>query len=450
MALRLVFMLAGARALGPREFGVYVLVLAVLEMVAVAGGSGFIDFLTRETAKDELLGWRAAIQLIFLRAVYAAPLAGAALGVLWLLGYPSAVLAAAAVMFTTLIPRAVSESVQGVLRGVCHYWSFLAIDVSVGFVLVGGGCWLLVRGGSLDFVVGMELAAATVAALLGLALLAVLGNPQRAWLGWRGLVRKTLVFNFYPLATAFYDRIDIVLLSKLAGDFATGIYGMAYRALSALRLVPYGVLFSILPSISVDKWGPSDRQRLERAMGLLLSVGYVAVLGTVAFAGPAVALLLGPRYAASVLAFNILIWAIIPSNLNFALNTGLLATGRERVFTYTSSGCLAVNLVANLILIPFFSWRGAAAATILTEMSLLVQNIYWIRKAIGTVPIPSHAARTTAAFLALLAGLVFGGRFAPPMLVGSVCLFLFLAYLYHAQALSQFAATWNPGRGSAA
>ena len=444
LGLRLIFMLAAARALGPGRFGVYVLVLAVLEIVAVAGGSGFIDYLTRETAKDEGLGWRVAIQLILLRAAYAAPLAAAALGALWLLGYPGTVLAAAAVMFAALIPRAVSECVQGVLRGVCRYGSFMAIDVTVGLVLVAGGGWMLARGGSLAFVVGTELAAAAAAALLALVLLAAFGKPQRAWLGWWGLVKKTLVFNFYPLATSLYDRIDIVLLSKLAGDVATGIYGMAYRALSALQLVPYGVLFSILPSLSRDTWGPAEKERLERAMGLLLSVGYAAVLGTVAFAGPAVALLLGQRYAGSVLALEILIWAVVPRSLNAALNMGLLATSREKVFALTSSTCLAVNLVANLVLIPLFSWQGAAAATIVTEAALLVQNVYWIRKAIGSVPMPSHAVRTTLAFLALLVALLVGGRFAPPLLVGMGCLLMFLTYLYHRGAMGQFAAAWRP------
>lgn len=71
LGLRLIFMLAAARVLGPGHFGVYVLVLAVLEIVAVAGGGGFIDYVTRETAKDERLGWRVAVQLILLRAGYA-------------------------------------------------------------------------------------------------------------------------------------------------------------------------------------------------------------------------------------------------------------------------------------------------------------------------------------------------------------------------------------------
>ena len=450
LGLRMVFMLAVARKLGPSRFGVYVLVLAVLEMVAVAGGSGFMDYLTRETAKDEHLGWRVAVQLVLLRAAYAVPLAAAAVGILWLLGYPGTVLVAAAVMFASLVPRSISECVQGVFRGVCRYGLFLAIDVTVGIVLVAAGGWLLLRGGGLGFVVGAELAAATAAGLLALALMVVLGRPQPAWVGWRGLVRKTLVFNYYPFATTMYDRIDVVLLSKLAGDIATGIYGVAYRALSALQLIPYGVFFSILPSVSRDTWGPAEKERVERAMGLLLSVGYILVLGTVAFAGPVVDLLLGPRYAGSVVALEILIWAVIPRNLNFGLGTGLLAAGHERVFTYTSSGCLMVNLVANLVLIPLFSWRGAAAATILTEAALLGQNVYWMRKALGMVLMPSHAVRTTAAFLGLLVVLLLGGRFAPPLLVGSACLLLFLIYLYRGGAIGQFAATWGAGRRSEA
>jgi O-antigen/teichoic acid export membrane protein len=443
LGLRLIFMLAAARVLGPGRFGVYVLVLAVLEMVAVAGGSGFIDYLTRETAKDEGLGWRAAMQLTLLRTVYAVPLGAAALGALWLLGYSPAVLGAGAVMFATLIPRAASECVQGVLRGVCRFGSFLAIDVTVGLMLVLGGCWLLVRGGGLGFVMGTELAAAAAAGLLALVLMAVHGNTQRERLAWRGLVRKTLVFNFYPFVTTGYDRIDVVMLSKLAGDVATGIYGMAYRILSALRLIPYGILFSILPSLTRDTWGPAEKERLERAMGLLLSIGYASVLCTVAFAGPAFGLLLGPRYAGSVVALEILAWTLIPANLNFALNTGLLAVGYERAFAYTSSCCLVLNLCANTVLIPLFSWKGAAAATILTDLSSLLLNVYWLRKATGLVPVPVNSLRTSLTFLGLLAALLVGGRFAPSSLVGTFCLLMFFTYLFRTGALRQFVETWG-------
>ena len=74
--------------------------------------------------------------------------------------------------------------------------------------------------------------------------------------------------------------------------------------------------------------------------------------------------------------------------INCALNITLLAAGREKVFVATSLVCLAVNSVGNLVLIPFYSWRAAAVMTIATELVLLVQNLYWVRQAVGRVVLP--------------------------------------------------------------
>src|ERR1051325_493582 len=64
---RLVFVVVVARQLGPQLLGVYALLLAMVEMLAVASGSGYADYLTREAAKDARVGWGLASQLTWLR-----------------------------------------------------------------------------------------------------------------------------------------------------------------------------------------------------------------------------------------------------------------------------------------------------------------------------------------------------------------------------------------------
>ena len=86
------------------------------------------------------------------------------------------------------------------------------------------------------------------------------------------------------------------MLSRLAGNYATGIYGLAYRPFGTIQLLPYGVLYSLLPSLSRGHSSPAERLRLEKAMGLLLSVAFIIVLGTVAFADTLVPLALGSRF----------------------------------------------------------------------------------------------------------------------------------------------------------
>src|SRR5271157_2134617 len=103
--LRLVFVLIVARALGPDRFGVYALLFAMVEFLAVASGSGYADYLTREAARDARVGWGLPFQLMLLRIAIAIPVAAIEIGILTLLRYPHPVLAGTAWMALTLIPR---------------------------------------------------------------------------------------------------------------------------------------------------------------------------------------------------------------------------------------------------------------------------------------------------------------------------------------------------------
>jgi O-antigen/teichoic acid export membrane protein len=446
---RLLFALIVARALGPEQFGVYTLLLAVVEIAAVVSGIGYGDYATREAAKDRRMGWGLGEQLTWLRIAYAIPFAGLALGLLWLLGYSRLVLVGTAWISLALVPRALTETVQGVLRGTGNCWEYIALDVVFGFVLVLGAGVILARGGGVLMVVGVELAAATAAGAVAWALTVRLRTKERIWLRWSALFKKSFVFNIYPFVTTLYDRVDVLLLSKLGGDYATGVYGAAYRPLGTVQLLPYGILYSLLPALSRGDLRGAEGERLERAMGLLLSAALLIVLTTMVFADALVPLLLGVRFVEAAAALKILIWAVILRYLNYALSMGLLAAKRERVFIVSSSVSLAVNFIGNLIFIPMFSWRAAAVLTIITELVVITMNVYWLRQVTGTIVKPLGWARISGVFAALLTATLVGGKVVSPPVIGTASLLLFLAYLYRTGMVGEFAATWRADRSPA-
>jgi len=71
--LRLLYLVMAARLPGPDRFGVYVLLLAVLEIEAATSGTGLVDFLTREAAKDPAPAWNLGCPAAGLRLVDAVP-----------------------------------------------------------------------------------------------------------------------------------------------------------------------------------------------------------------------------------------------------------------------------------------------------------------------------------------------------------------------------------------
>lgn len=449
-SLRLVFVLIVARALGPKEFGVYALLFTMVEFLGVASGWGYIDYLTREAAKDARAGWGLAFQLVVLRVTIAIPVALIEIGALSAMRYPRSVLVGTAWMALTVVPRALSEAIQGVLRGIQRYWSYLAVELMLGAGLVAGAGFLLVRHGGLRMVIATEIVAAGVAGVVAISFGLKFKTNEVTTLKLWHLVKKGVVFNLYSFVGSLYDKFDVVLLSKLAGGYATGIYSVAYRALGMTQIFAYGVLYSLLPGLSRNGGSVEERRRMEKATALLLSAAFAVVLTTMVFAGPAVKLVLGPAYAESAVALKILIWAVILRYFNYALNTELLAAGREKVFVATTLVCLGVNFFGNLIFIPRYSWRAAAVITIATELALFVQDVFWVRRLRGSVSLSWRMARNSLAFVSLLALAMIGGYFGAPLAAGAVCIALFAAYLYRNGISSEVAAVWNAERGPVA
>jgi len=400
---RVVFLLVAARALGPYTFGLYALMFSVIEVFAVISGTGFMELMTRETARTPRSATRLWVSLTGLRMAYLALLISLALGVLFKLGYPGSTLMIAGLFSLALFPRAIVELTQGLLRGLRCFGPFLILEVIQGCVLLGMGFALLHQGKGLPGVIWAEVGAAGCTAAAALWML--VQRVEGGWSGgisWRETLQRTFVFNCWPLLVNLYDRFDVILLAKLVGERVAGIYAVPYRAFGMFQIFPYGIMGSSLPGLCAGEWNESRREEFHRLLGWLFAGAVFLVLVTLLFADQAVRLFLGPAYLDSALAMKILIWAVVPAFLNNGMNTLLLARNRERVLMRTAGVCLAANLTANLLLIPRYSFVAAAVVTILTELLLFTQNVFLVRPFLGAWPWPRGWFRTSVSFCAIL------------------------------------------------
>jgi O-antigen/teichoic acid export membrane protein len=305
------------------------------------------------------------------------------------------------------------------------------VEAVQGAIVLGLGSYFLMRHLNLRAVIYAEV----IASFAGAAFTA--GFVQRLRAGtshlkatWKMIWTATGTFNIFPLITNIYDRIDVVLLSVIAGSAAAGLYALPYRALATLQIIPFGLMAAVLPVLASRAPSISDREIcLRMGTGLAVLSMFPALILTL-LARPLVLSVLGREYAASIPILRLLAWAAIPMFLNYGLNTFLLSRSRERAFLWTSSICAIVNVVLNLILIPRFSYYAAAAVTIMTELLLLVHNLLIIRKIFSFVALPKRLLVTAAILLALAAiGLASNLSFSPLFTVTAACA-AFSAYLY--------------------
>ena len=428
---RFAFLFLAARKLGPETFGVYALLLAILETLSLMTGEGLTDYVAREACKMPAAARSLFNRVCAMRWLLAALLTPLPILGLRLLHYPSEVQWYATLLLMGLMARGPLAAAQGLLRAAHRMERLVWLEAAQAAALLGIGIYIFLNSPTLEGVVFAELAAACIGAVVAVIL------ARSSWhsadsqhVTWRTIWNAAATFNVFPLITNIYDRIDVVILSVIAGNAAAGLYALPYRVLATLQIIPFGLMAVVLPMLATRSRWANDKQFCLRMATLLGVLSMFPALVLTLLAKPLVHLVLGENYAGSTGILRLLVWAAIPMFINYGLNTFLLARGSERVFLKTSTVCAIANISLNLALIPHYSYYAAAAVTIVTEILLLVQNLIIIRKRFDFVALPHRLWITAGILIALVAAAqVASKHFSPVVVVVPACL-IFCLILY--------------------
>ena len=124
----------------------------------------------------------------------------------------------------------------------------------------------------------------------------------------------------------------------------------------------------------------------ERHNYILFGVGlFVAVLTT--FIAPFLVLVLGGQsyLPHAAVALQIMIWSIPFGWINSIVNYILIALGQQSKLTRAFVVGLSFNIIANLILIPRFSYVAAAFVTILSELVEGLVFMIYLERSLGSI-----------------------------------------------------------------
>lgn len=222
---------------------------------------------------------------------------------------------------------------------------------------------------------------------------------------WRKLFALGLPFTLLVGASVLYTRIDVVMLSKMKGAAACGIYASAAKFVYPLTLFSEAVLIPLLPVLSRKR--AEDRTgfayAIEKTIKYLAAFSVPAALGITLLAPRIIALLLKPEFAPATLTLQLLIWYLPIVYFYGVISHALIAAERVVFLTIVNCIAIAVNIVLNLLLIPKYSFNGAAISTLLSETFVLVCFIA-NKRPLGEVRIPVTALGTVLIAGACMAG----------------------------------------------
>ena len=192
----------------------------------------------------------------------------------------------------------------------------------------------------------------------------------------------SLPFALTGLLYTIYYSIDVVMLTNLVGNYATGIYNATYKLISVLTLF-YSVYTAVIFPV-MSKFFKNDEKMLlisfEKSIKYLMMVIIPIAVATMFYSLDIIQLIYGHKYDPASSVLSILIWTVCLLFISGACNTLLNASHKEVTVTKIYAIAAAFNIILNLIMIPHLSYDGAAITTVLSDILIVVIQAYVIYK----------------------------------------------------------------------
>jgi O-antigen/teichoic acid export membrane protein len=359
-----------ARSLGVAGFGRLSLALTFVGLAGTVGDFGLSQVAVREmAARPErraqvlgslvafrvLMGSVATVVVLGLVALMLPPGSARLMGILVAASIP---LGAVSALQSGAQARLRPELMTIVVLGQSAVWLALVV-------------LLASRHASQAWYGGAFLIAAAAQAVLAWAVIrrvtSIAWPPTRAEV--RRLLSSALPLGLAGLFVTTYYRIDGIILYQLKGAEQTAIYAAAYRFLDVLQVFPAAVLAVLLPLLSTfrrtdDLRGP---KAVETALAVLGFVALPVVAGGTLTSGRVVEVLYGSSFRGSATVLAILLPAFLSICLGYVFTAVLIAEGRVWPCALVAAAAALGNVIANVLLIPHFGARAAAAVTVATE-----------------------------------------------------------------------------------
>ena len=194
------------------------------------------------------------------------------------------------------------------------------------------------------------------------------------------ITRYSLPFAVTSLLYIIYYSIDVVMLQNMVGSYATGIYNATYKLISVLTLF-YSVYTAVIFPV-MSRFFKDDESMLlisfEKSIKYLMMVIIPIAIATMFYSLDIIQLIYGNKYDLASSVLSILIWTVCLLFVSGACNTLLNASHKEVAVTKIYTIAAIFNVILNLFMIPYLSYDGAAITTVLSDILIVIIQIYII------------------------------------------------------------------------
>lgn len=362
-----------ARHLGAAGYGIYSYTFVVIALFSALGAMGLEDIVVRDLVKSperrgEIIGTTFGLKLGF------SCLAGVLAVVSLMAMRPDehlliqlTAIAACGFLFEAFQTLAIwfqsqTQAKYAVVAksGILILMNLVKIALLLGFASIQAFVW----------------AAVAESLLVAVALTAIYrfkGNSLQDW-RYSSAYARSLLKDCWPIAAAgivgiVYGKLSQLMIGGMLGNEAVGIYSAAIRLSDTWVFIPMAIVTSAFPSLVAARHSNPQLydQRMQTLCNVITAMAVAVALPMTLLARPLVTALFGNEYAAAAPVLAISLWGGVFVCLGMVQTCWYISEGLTRMALMRTILCALLNATLNLILIPHYSFVGAAIATTLSH-----------------------------------------------------------------------------------
>jgi O-antigen/teichoic acid export membrane protein len=223
------------------------------------------------------------------------------------------------------------------------------------------------------------------------------GRPEFRFRLFLERAREGLIFAVSGSTTSIYNDVDKAMLAHFGMNAANGIYTMAYRVVDIGAMPIRSIHAAAFPRFfKQGASGEGVTATIPLAKKLLSRTSLLGLAMAVLMFGlaPLIPAFSGKGFLPSVAALRWL--CLIPFLRSFHLSAGdaLAGAGKQTIRLWFQMVAACANIGLNLFLIPRYSWRGAAWASLATDgmLGIFLWTVILCMKHLGTNSISVNGA----------------------------------------------------------
>jgi O-antigen/teichoic acid export membrane protein len=208
-------------------------------------------------------------------------------------------------------------------------------------------------------------------------------KPEFNWSIWKNIIHKSWPLAITIILNLIYLRADTLILSVFKSNAEVGLYGAAYRVIDVLTTIPFmfaGIILPILTSAWLENNKDYFKNVLQKSFDFMAILAIPLIVGSQLLGRPVMEFVAGSAFSESGNILKYLIIAVAAIFLGTIFSHAVIALDKQKKLIWFYIFTSFSSLIAYFILIPKYSYYGAAAVTIYSEVVIAIFSLACVYK----------------------------------------------------------------------